>query len=116
MSHHTIVFVGLDVHKDSITVASIGTDADEPVLDVGTIGTQHYAIDRVLKKLAGRGSLRFVYEAGPCGLWLYRYLTGKGLECIVAAFSLIPRRPGDRTKTAIGAMPESSHWPCGRAR
>jgi len=41
----------------------------------------------------------FVYEAGPCGFWLQRYLRGKGLDCIVVAPSLIPKRPGDRIKT-----------------
>lgn len=66
MSHDTTTFVGLDVHKDSITVACIGTDPDEPVVDVGTIATRHYAIERLLKKLSGRGRLRLVYEAGPC--------------------------------------------------
>lgn len=99
MSHDTTTFVGLDVHKESIAVACIGTDPAESVADVATIGTQQYAIDRLLKKLSGRGRLRFVYEAGPCGFWLHRYLTGKGLECIIAAPSLIPRRPGDRIKT-----------------
>jgi len=43
--------------------------------------------------------LVFVYEAGPCGYWLYRYLTRKGLACHVVAPSLIPRKPGDRVKT-----------------
>lgn len=99
MSHDTTIFVGLDVHKDSITAACVGTHPDEPVVDVGTIGTQQYAIDRMLKKLSGRGRLRLVYEAGPCGFWLHRYLTGQGLDCVVAAPSLIPKRPGDRIKT-----------------
>ncbi|MGH7388199.1 MAG: IS110 family transposase [Candidatus Rokuibacteriota bacterium] len=44
-------------------------------------------------------TLVFVYEAGPCGYWLYRYLTRKGLACHVVAPSLIPKRPGDRVKT-----------------
>lgn len=99
MSHDTTIFVGLDVHKDSITVACIGPDPDEPVIDVGTIGTQQYAIDRLLKKLVGRGPLRLVYEAGPCGFWLHRYLTGQGFDCVVVAPSLIPKCPGDRIKT-----------------
>jgi len=30
-----------------------------------------------------------VYEAGPCGYWLYRYLTRKGWSCHVVAPSLI---------------------------
>lgn len=99
MSYDTPLFVGLDVHKDSITVACVGSCPDEPVVDVGTIGTQHYAIDRLLKTLSGRGRARFVYEAGPCGFWLHRHLTNRGLECVVAAPSLIPKRPGERIKT-----------------
>ena len=43
--------------------------------------------------------MRFVYEAGPCGYAVYRYLTGKGFHCTVCAPSLIARKPGDRVKT-----------------
>jgi transposase len=43
--------------------------------------------------------LVFVYEAGPCGSWLYRYVTKKGYDCWVMAPSLIPNKPGDRVKT-----------------
>ena len=39
------------------------------------------------------------YEAGPCGYWLYRYLTKQGHLCSVVAPSLIPKKPGDRVKT-----------------
>jgi len=99
MTNDTTVFVGLDVHKDSITAACVGSDpADSPV-DLGTRGTQQYSIDRLIRKLSGRGPLRFVYEAGPCGFWLQRYLRSVGQECLVAAPSLIPRRPGVRIKT-----------------
>lgn len=99
MVDDSTVFVGLDVHKDSITVASIGASPDDTVVDIGTIGTQQYAIDRLLKQLSGRGRLRLVYEAGPCGFWLHRYLREKGVDCLIAAPSLIPKRPGDRIKT-----------------
>jgi len=99
MAHDTTVFVGLDVHKDSITVACVGSNPTDPVIEIGRIGTQQYAIDRVIKKLSGRGRLRFVYEAGPCGFWLERHLHGKGYDCMVAAPSLIPKRPGERVKT-----------------
>lgn len=99
MENDSTVFVGLDVHKDSITAACIGSHPSEPPLDLGTIGTQQYAIDRLIKKLSGRGTLQIVYEAGPCGFWLERYLRSKGQHCLVAAPSLIPKRPGERIKT-----------------
>ncbi len=99
MKHDSTVFVGLDVHKDSIAVACVGSLPDDPVVDVGTIGTQQYAIDRLITKLAGRGALHFVYEAGPCGFWLHRYLVQKQQRCCVAAPSLIPKSPGERIKT-----------------
>jgi transposase len=44
-------------------------------------------------------NLVFVYEAGPCGYWLYRYLTKKNLTCLVIAPSMIPKKSGDRVKT-----------------
>jgi transposase len=99
MTNDSTVFVGLDVHKDSVTVACVGAHPGEPPVDVGTIGAQQYAIDRLIKKLSRRGPLRFVYEAGPCGFWLQRYLRSVGQDCVVAAPSLIPRRPGVRIKT-----------------
>src|SRR5499427_3169243 len=43
--------------------------------------------------------LIFVYEAGPCGYWLYRYLTKKDYSCWVVAPSLMPKKAGDRVKT-----------------
>jgi len=99
MPNDTTVFIGLDVHKDSIAVACVGSDSADAPVDVGTIGTQQYALDRLIKKLSGHGPLRFVYEAGPCGFWLQRYLCSVGQNCVVAAPSLIPRRPGVRIKT-----------------
>jgi len=51
-------------------------------------------------KLRSTGhTLRFVYEAGPCGYVLYRHLTTQGLDCTVVSPSLIPRKPGERIKT-----------------
>jgi transposase len=99
MSKDSTTFVGLDVHKDSITVACVGAATTDPVIDVGTIGTQQYAIDRLIRKLSRQRPLQFVYEAGPCGFWLQRYLNSKQQACVVVAPSLIPKRPGDRIKT-----------------
>jgi transposase len=100
MAKSTPLFVGLDVHKDSIAVAHATGGQSEPPVFVGAIGTRQADLDRLIRRLQGKASaLRFVYEAGPSGYGLYRYLTGKGLACEVVAPSLIPRRPGDKVKT-----------------
>jgi transposase len=95
-----IVYVGLDVHKDSIAVAYAPDERGAEVVSVGAIGTRQYDIDKLIRKLQAKGAtLVVVYEAGPCGDWLYRYLTEHGLSCHVVAPSLIPRQAGDRVKT-----------------
>jgi len=94
------IYVGLDVHKESIAVAYAPEDRGAEVVSLGAIGTRQSDIDTLIRKLQSKGAtLVFVYEAGPCGYWLYRYLTRKGLSCHVVAPSLIPRKPGDRVKT-----------------
>jgi hypothetical protein len=95
-----IVFVGLDVHKDSISVAYAPADRGADVVSLGAIGTRQCDIDKLVRKLKAKGGrLEVGYEAGPCGYWLYRYLMKKGVSCHVVAPSLIPRAPGDRVKT-----------------
>ena len=85
------LFVGLDVHKDTIAVAYAPEDRGAEVVSVGMIGTRQYDIDKLIRKLESKSAtLVFAYEAGPCGYWLYRYLTRRGLTCSVVAPSLIP--------------------------
>src|SRR2546425_1440842 len=94
------LFVGLDVHKDTIAVAYAAEDRSTEVVSLGMIGTRQCDIDKLIRKLESKGApFTIAYEAGPCGYWLYRYLTRRGLSCIVVAPSLIPRKPGDRVKT-----------------
>jgi len=92
-----ILYVGLDVHKNTIDVAM--ADEDQ-VRSYGKINNTPDALDKVLKKLqSGKSELSVVYEAGPCGYQIHRHLTSKGISCSVAAPSLIPRRSGNRIKT-----------------
>jgi transposase len=94
------LFVGLDVHKDTLAVAYAGEDRGTEVVSLGMIGTRQCDIDKLIRKLESKGAaLAFAYEAGPCGYWLYRYLIRRGLSCAVVAPSLIPRKAGDRVKT-----------------
>lgn len=95
-----IRYVGLDVHKDSIVVAVAAGGLRGEVREYGRIANTSAALDPLLRKLGGDGmTLRFCYEAGPCGYGIQRRLSARGHECVVVAPSLIPKRAGDRVKT-----------------
>lgn len=100
MDQSSTLYIGLDVHKDSIAVAYVAQDHGAEVTYLGAIGTRQADIDHLVRKLQSKAQhLVFVYEAGPCGYWLYRYLSKTGYNCWVVAPSLIPKKAGDRVKT-----------------
>jgi transposase len=87
--------VGLDVHATKIVAA---------VLDGETGQLQSFAMDGESAGAAAfcaglPGPVRVSYEAGPTGYGLARELAKRGIECVVAAPSKIPRASGDRVKT-----------------
>jgi transposase len=92
-------FIGLDVHKDSISVAVAKGGSFEPAVSLGKIA---HDVPRLLKLLTRRGpfeELHVAYEAGPTGYGLCRELRAQKIDCIVVAPSKTPVRPGDRVKT-----------------
>jgi len=100
MAQGSTLFIGLDVHKESIAVAYVAEEREAEVVFLGTSGTRQSDIDKLIRKLQAQGQpLHLVSEAGPCGYWLYRYLSKQDLKCWVVAPSQIPKKAGDRVKT-----------------
>src|SRR5713101_3944671 len=100
MAQSTTLFVGMDVHKDTIAVAYVAQDHGAEVTYLGTIGTRQCDLDQLIRKRQSKAQhLIFIYEAGPCGYWLYRSLQQKHDDCWVVAPSLIPKKAGERVKT-----------------
>ena len=98
MRKSTKVFVGMDVHKESIdiTLAEVGGE----VRRWGQIGGDRAALGKAVRKLESLGKkFTFVYEAGPCGFWIQRWVAQRGHECWVVSPSLIPKKSTDRIKT-----------------
>ena len=96
-----VLFIGLDVHNDSIAV-SLASSGSPEVRRYGIIGGQHDDVLRLLKKLQAAhpgAALKVCYEAGPRGYPLCRLIRSHGCECIIVSPSKVPRQPGDRVKT-----------------
>src|SRR3954462_12847192 len=101
------LFVGLDVHKKTISVALIDAAASSTVRFYGTIANTPDALRGLCKKLSKDGQqLHFCYEAGPCGYGVQRQLSRLGHRCDVVAPALIPRKlpPALNTKRAALVM------------
>ena len=90
-------FLGLDVHAETIAVAVAEPDGE--VRNLGTIANREDSIRKFIKKLGSPEQLRACYEAGPTGFVLYWQLTQLGVDCVVVAPTLVPKKPGDRVKT-----------------
>ena len=85
----TTLYVGLDVHKDSIAVAYAPELRGAEIISLGNIGTRQCDIDKLIRVLKSKvNRLLFAYEAGPCGYWLYRCLSRKKTQ--IKALAPIP--------------------------
>lgn len=93
-------FIGLDVHKATISVAIAQGERGGEVRHLGTVPHRPDHVRKLVEKLAAGGArLHFCCGAGPCGYGLHRQIVEMGHYCIVVAPSLIPVKVGDRVKT-----------------
>jgi len=102
MKNDNILFIGLDTHKEQTQVAYTLDHRTSETNDLGRIQTTKTGFVKLARQLQSKyphATLHFVYEAGPCGYWIYRLLTSLGHCCFLVAPSLIPKKPGDRVKT-----------------
>ncbi|SFQ01173.1 hypothetical protein SAMN04488047_1269 [Tranquillimonas alkanivorans] len=67
------IFIGLDVHKATISVAIAKDERGGDVRHLGTVPHRSDHVRKLVEKLGANGDrLHFCYEAGPCGYGLYR--------------------------------------------
>ena len=94
------MFVGLDVHKETIVIAARKGNERSSWLTETTfvVADGLDKLRKFLKKLAKHGELRCCYEASGAGFVLHHQLEEWGVQCEVLAASLIPSKSGDRLR------------------
>jgi transposase len=98
MSSSVNFWVGLDVHKDSVTAAVFRNRDCEP-LRVDRLPYDLSKMRRYFQRMQVDDTVPACYEASGAGYGLQRSLTEWGIECSLAAPSLIPRRADEHRKT-----------------
>jgi transposase len=96
------LYIGLDVHKDSIVIAIAEPGRNGEIRNFGTITNDLQALEKAINRIRKAhpdAILEIAYEAGPCGFGIARRLKQLKVSCLVAAPSLIPKQPGSPFKT-----------------
>jgi hypothetical protein len=108
------MFVGMDVHKESIDISLAEEGRDGEVRRYGVIGGDLEAVAKVVRALrAPNRRLRFVYEAGPCGFGIHRsHGPGGGVRRRQSLeHAQAQRRPDqDRSAGRRRLSPAASRW------
>jgi len=97
-----ILFIGMDTHKEFCQIAYCEDSRESVPTSFGRIKTTKQAITKFARQMLSKYpgvTLHFVYEAGPCGYWIYRLLTKLGHECHIVSPANIAKPSNDRVKT-----------------
>ncbi|MCB1100477.1 MAG: protein kinase, partial [Verrucomicrobiae bacterium] len=101
---NVILYIGFDVHKNSIAIAcALSCESDDPQF-YGSCGGSNLAVERALNRICKKFNvtkkqIRIAYEAGPTGFVLVRRLLQLGYDTIVVAPSKMERAAGEKVKT-----------------
>ncbi len=90
-------FIGLDVHAVNIVGCALDPDTGE-LVRMQMDSDPAVVLEWILRF---DPPVKAVYESGPTGYVLARFLQEAGDDCVVAASSKLLRAPGDRVKTDV---------------
>ncbi len=93
----SMIYLGMDVHKDSITIAVLPGSAKTPTR-LERLPNDLPKLQKWIARVARDGEIHACYEASGAGYVLHRALAEWGYACDVIAPSLIPKRSGVHRK------------------
>ena len=91
LAARSIIYLGMDVHKDSITIAVLPQVAKAPTR-LERLPNDLPKLKKWLDRVAREDEVHACYEASGAGYVLHRGLRDWGYACEVIAPSLIPKR------------------------
>ncbi|CAN5880930.1 hypothetical protein BH11GEM2_BH11GEM2_08380 [soil metagenome] len=97
MPARTIIYLGMDVHKDSITIAVLLGAAKAPTR-LEPLPNELPKLKKWMDRIPRDEEIQACYEASGAGDVLHRALRDWGYACAVIAPSLIPKRAGAHRK------------------
>ena len=88
MNKHSMIFIGLDTHKEFHEVAYCEEQRGATPVHYGRIPSSKVSVKKLLRQFESKypgTTLHAVYEAGPCGYWIYRLITSLG-HCVAMSW------------------------------